>query len=70
MTKDIRTRSLLKTVTWRILASLDTFLIAWLVSGSISIGGWIAMIEIVTKLIIYYFHERAGNKIKWGRIEK
>ena len=70
MTKDIRTRSLLKTVTWRILASLDTFLIAWLVSGSISIGGWIAMIEIVTKLIIYYFHERARNKIKWGRIEK
>ena len=70
MTKDIRTRSLLKTVTWRILASPDTFLIAWLVSGSISIGGWIAMIEIVTKLIIYYFHERAWNKIKWGRIEK
>ena len=35
MTRDIRIRSLIKTITWRILASLDTFLIAWLVSGSI-----------------------------------
>tara|TARA_B100000886_G_scaffold142455_1_gene96696 strand:+ start:23179 stop:23391 length:213 start_codon:yes stop_codon:yes gene_type:complete len=70
MTKDIRIRSLIKTITWRILASLDTFLIAWFVSGSISVGGWIATIEVITKIILYYFHERAWNKVKWGQFEK
>ncbi len=70
MTRDIRIRSLLKTITWRILASLDTFLIAWFVSGSISVGGWIATIEVITKIILYYFHERAWNRVKWGQFEK
>ena len=70
MTRDIRIRSLIKTISWRILASLDTFLIAWFVSGSISVGGWIATIEVITKIILYYFHERAWNRIKWGQFEK
>ena len=70
MTRDIRIRSLIKTITWRILASLDTFLIAWFVSGSISVGGWIATLEVITKIILYYFHERAWNRVKWGQFEK
>tara|TARA_Y100001935_G_C17010378_1_gene362631 strand:+ start:159 stop:371 length:213 start_codon:yes stop_codon:yes gene_type:complete len=70
MTRDIRIRSLIKTITWRILASIDTFLIAWLVSGSISVGGWIATIEVITKIVLYYFHERAWNRVKWGQFEK
>ncbi len=70
MTRDIRIRSLIKTITWRILASLDTFLIAWFVSGSISVGGWIATIEVITKIILYYLHERAWNQVKWGQFEK
>ena len=70
MTRDIRIRSLIKTITWRILASLDTFLIAWFVSGSISVGGWVATIEVITKIILYYFHERAWNRVKWGQFEK
>lgn len=70
MTRDIRIRSLIKTITWRIIASLDTFLIAWFVSGSISVGGWIATIEVITKIILYYFHERAWNRVKWGQFEK
>ena len=70
MTRDIRIRSLIKTITWRILASLDTFLIAWFVSGSMSVGGWIATIEVITKIILYYFHERAWNRVKWGQFEK
>ena len=70
MTRDIRIRSLIKTITWRIIASLDTFLIAWFVRGSISVGGWIATIEVITKIILYYFHERAWNRVKWGQFEK
>jgi len=70
MLKEKRSRSLLKTLTWRVLASLDTFLISWFVSGEISIGATIATIEIITKLVIYYLHERAWDKIKWGKHDK
>ena len=49
MLKEKRSRSLLKTLTWRVLASLDTFLISWFVSGEISIGATIATIEIILK---------------------
>ena len=60
-------RSLLKTLTWRITASLDTFVIAWIITGDWKIGGSIAGIEVITKMIIYYLHERIWNKIKWGK---
>ena len=60
-------RSLLKTITWRITASLDTFVIAWIITGDWKMGGSIAGIEVITKMFIYYFHERIWNKIKWGK---
>ena len=70
MITESRKRSLLKTISWRVVASIDTFLISWLISGKISIGISIATLEVITKLIIYYFHERAWDKIKWGKYEK
>ena len=60
-------RSLLKTITWRITASLDTFVIAWIITGDWKMGGSIAGIEVITKIFFYYFHERIWNKIKWGK---
>jgi uncharacterized membrane protein len=63
-------RSLLKTATWRIAASLDTFVIAWIITGNWRTGGAIASIEVITKMFIYYFHERVWNKIKWGKKKK
>ena len=60
-------RSLLKTLSWRFFASIDTFLIAWFISGSLTTSSWIAGIEDVTKLFLYYFHERLWNIISWGK---
>ena len=60
-------RSLTKTITWRILATSDTFLIAWLITGKWSWAGAIAGIEVITKMYLYYGHERVWDKIKWGR---
>ena len=51
-----------KTVTWRIIASLDTFLLSWLISGSATVGVSIASLEVLTKLFLYYFHERQWEK--------
>ena len=58
-----------KTATWRVTASLDTMLLALIFTGNlgtaISIGGF----EVITKLILYYFHERAWARIGWGMHE-
>ena len=64
---ELTKRSLLKTITWRITASLDTFVIAWIITGDWKMGGSIAGIEVITKMFFYYFHERIWNKINWGK---
>jgi uncharacterized membrane protein len=59
-------RHIAKTITWRVLASTDTLLIGWFLTGSWKIGTSIASIEILTKIILYYFHERIWYKTKFG----
>jgi len=59
-------RSLAKTVTWRTIASLDTFALSWLITGHLLWAGSIASAEVLTKLAIYYFHERAWAHVPWG----
>jgi len=62
-----RKRHLAKTLTWRVLATTDTFLIAWLITGQIDWAAGIAGIEVVTKMFLYYWHERAWyNYIDFG----
>jgi len=63
-------RSLAKGVSWRIVASLTTFILAYLVfyedENVIKKAGIVTGLEIVAKLIIYYLHERAWLHISWG----
>lgn len=62
-----RSRSAVKALTWRITGTADTFLIAWLITREPVIAGSIAVLEVITKTILYYFHERGWNLVKWGR---
>ena len=55
-------KSMMKTMSWRVLATTTTFLISWVVTGSMVAGGAIASIEFWAKLALYYGHERA-----WAR---
>lgn len=64
-----RKRHLLKTVTWRIVGTLDTILLGWLISGDPTIGLSVGGAELITKMSLYYFHERIWYKIDFG-IEK
>ncbi len=61
-----RTRSLLKGITWRILATLTTVIIAWFIIGDVSAALQIGFIEVFAKIAIYYLHERAWIRIKIG----
>ena len=56
-----KTRSLTKTITWRLLGSLDTLLLSWLITGKAILALTIASAEIITKLVLYYWHERIWN---------
>lgn len=59
-------RSAVKTATWRVLASLDTMLLAYVFTGNIGAAISIGSLEVVTKLVLYYFHERAWSRVRIG----
>ena len=60
-------RSFVKSISWRIIGTLDTILISWLITGKLSMAFTIGSVEMVTKMILYFFHERLWNIIKWGK---
>ena len=57
-----RKRHILKTITWRIVGTLDTMVLSWIITGSLKIGIAIGGVEVITKMFLYYFHERAWYK--------
>lgn len=63
-----RLRSATKAITWRIIGTIDTFLIAWFITREPIAAGTIATLEVVTKTFLYYLHERGWNFVKWGRV--
>ena len=64
--RDAHWRSLAKAVSWRATGSIDTFVISFLVTGKLTLAGSIAGIELFTKIMLYYFHERIWAMIPWG----
>ncbi len=60
----ISRRHLAKTMTWRIVGSLDTLFLSWIISGSIETGVKIGAAELITKMVLYYIHERIWFKSK------
>ena len=66
MIKGTRKRSLLKTISWRIIGTLDTMIISWIITGSFKWGVAIGSVEVITKMVLYYLHERAWYKSGYG----
>ena len=64
--KEAHSRSFVKALSWRVLGSLDTFGLSWLFTGSAGAAGAIASTEVLTKMVLYYLHERAWSSINWG----
>jgi uncharacterized membrane protein len=62
-----RRRSALKAISWRAVGTADTFLISLLITEEPIAAASIAGFEVLTKTVLYYFHERGWNKIQWGR---
>jgi uncharacterized membrane protein len=60
-------RSLAKAVSWRVTGTVDTFIISWLITGQVLLASGIAFTEIMTKIFLFWAHERIWNKINWER---
>ena len=65
--KDSRLRSVCKGLTWRVLATLTTYLLAWLFTGDVAQASQIAAVEFFLKFAVYYLHERAWQ---WFDVKK
>jgi uncharacterized membrane protein len=59
-------RHIAKTITWRILATLDTIVLSWLVTGNTAFALKIGGFEVCTKMVFYFLHERLWFKINFG----
>jgi uncharacterized membrane protein len=68
--REAHSRSLVKAVSWRMTGTLDTFVISFIITGHATIAGTIAGTELLTKVALYYFHERIWAAIPWGHRAK
>lgn len=59
---DSNAKSLIKTISWRIVGTLDTMVIAYVLTGEFTVAFSIGSVEVFTKMLLYYLHERLWNK--------
>jgi uncharacterized membrane protein len=64
--REAHSRSLAKAVSWRLTGTIDTFVISFIITGRVSLAGSIAGTELLTKILLYYLHERVWSQISWG----
>ena len=63
-------KSFIKGVSWRVFGTIDTFLIAFFFTGQPFIASQIAAFEVITKIALYYFHERVWERVLWGKLDR
>jgi len=63
-------RSVAKAVSWRMLGTLDTVLVSFLITGRLKVAVSIGFIELFTKVCLYYLHERVWNRIRLGQVRE
>ncbi|PKQ46448.1 DUF2061 domain-containing protein [Confluentibacter flavum] len=66
-TKEKPIRSIAKSISWRIIGTIDTMIISWIITGKLNTALLIGGVEVVTKMVLYFFHERIWNSVKWGK---
>ena len=64
---DTAVRSLAKAISWRVTGTIDTFIISWIITGEVLLASGIAFTEVITKVFLFWAHERVWNRIKWGK---
>ena len=60
-------RSLAKSITWRLIAIVVTFLVGFVMTGSLTFAASLSLLSNLINFVLYYLHERVWLKINWGR---
>ena len=60
-------RSIVKTISWRVVGTIATVTISYIITGTMALAFSIGGIELISKMVLYFFHERAWNNLKWGK---
>jgi len=68
--KDSNLRSIVKGITWRIVGTVDTIILSYIILGNMNKALLIGFTEVATKIFLYYLHERLWNAVTWGRRKK
>ncbi len=66
---DTHSRSLLKAISWRAAGTVDTIIVSCVITGHIKTALSIGFVELFTKMCLYYLHERAWNRISFGKLK-
>lgn len=61
---DSNLKSLAKTISWRIVGTIDTIIISYIITGETAMALSIGSVEVVSKMILYYLHERVWSGVK------
>jgi adenylylsulfate kinase len=64
-----RLRSILKAVSWRIVATLTTIALAFVLTGNLVVSASLGALEVTVKIVVYYLHERLWNLTNFGRAQ-
>lgn len=65
--KEGHLRSIIKSISWRIVGTFDTIVLSYIITGQLKMAITIGGVELLTKILFYYLHERIWDKIKWGK---
>ena len=60
-------RAFAKMISWRVIATFTTMTLVYIFTGKLMIAAGVGAVEVVAKMILYFFHERAWDKISRGR---
>ncbi len=64
---DSHTRTIIKALSWRVIATLSTMTIVFLFTREIILSLGVGLVEVIAKITFYYIHERTWHKISWGK---
>jgi uncharacterized membrane protein len=65
--RESHTRSIVKTITWRFIATMTTVVIVFFFTGKLALSLGVGAVEVISKIIFYYLHERIWGKLSWGK---
>ena len=63
-------RSVVKAISWRTVGTIDTIIVSYFITGNLVMAASIGTIEVITKMALYYLHERAWNILSFGKVKE